>query len=123
MRLVGRPGRRLHPVIRSVQLFIFLALYLLVFALCVVALLDLVRRPPGAFTSAGKRTKNFWLAVIGASTAVAFVAIPPPVGIGLLSFLALGSAVASIVYLVDVKPAVAPYSGRGGPPGPSRGGW
>ena len=115
-------------MIQYVQLFIFLALFLLVFALCVVALIDVLRRPAGAFTSAGKRTKNFWLAVIGAATAVAFVAIPPPVGLGLLSFLALGSAVASIVYLVDVKPAVGPYSGGGRPGGgrpggPSRGGW
>jgi hypothetical protein len=110
-------------VIRSVQLVVFLALYLLVFSLCVVALVDLLRRPARAFTSAGKRTKNFWLALIGASTAVAFVAIPPPIGLGLLSFLALGSAVASIVYLVDVKPAVTPYSGGGRPSGPSRGGW
>ena len=45
---------------------------------------------------------------------------------GVLRNLLLGllSAVAAIVYLVDVKPAVAPYSRRrpGGPTG-STGGW
>ncbi len=113
-------------MIRNAQVFVFLILYLVIFVGCVAALLDLLRRPAQAFVSAGKRTKNFWLAIIGVATAVAFVAIPWPLGIGALSFLALGSAVAAIVYHVDVKPAVAPYSGgRGprGPAGPGRGGW
>ncbi len=90
--------------------------------LCVVALFDLLRRPARAFVSAGKRTRRFWLVVLGLATAVAFVAIPPPIGIGALSFLALGSAIASIVYLVDVRPAVTPYSGGRGP-GPGQSGW
>ena len=111
-------------MIRSVQILVFLALYLLVFVLCVVALVDLLRRPPAAFVSAGKRTRGFWLAVLGVATAVAFVAIPYPVGIGALSFLALGSAVAAIVYLVDVRPAITPYSGgRGRGTGRGTGGW
>ncbi|HEY3437544.1 MAG TPA: DUF2516 family protein [Actinotalea sp.] len=100
-------------MIRDAQLLVFLLLYLLIFVGCVVALVDVVRRPAPAFVSAGKRTRSFWLAVLGVSTAVAFVAIPWPLGMGGLSFLALGSAVAAIVYHVDVKPAVAPYSGRG----------
>ena len=55
----------------------------------------------------------------------AFVAIPPPLGRGLLGFLALASAVAAIVYLVDVRPAITPYSGRGGgrPGGRPGGSW
>lgn len=106
----------------NAQILIFLVLYLLVFVTCVVAVVDLVRRPAQAFTSAGKRTKGFWGAVLGVATAVAFVAIPPPIGIGALSFLALGSAVAAMVYLVDVRPAITPYSGRRGP-GTRPGGW
>lgn len=110
-------------MISTLQVVIFLALYLLVFVLCVVAVIDLVRRPSTAFVSAGKRTKGFWGAILGAATAIAFVAIPYPLGIGQLQFLALGSAVAAIVYLVDVKPAVASYGG--GSRGPRRpgGGW
>lgn len=113
-------------MIRSAQLLIFVLLYLLVFVLSVVALVDMLRRPATAFVSAGKRTKSFWTIVLCLATAVAFVAIPPPLGIGLLSFLALGSAVAATVYLVDVKPAVTPYSGgqgRGRGAGPRAGGW
>lgn len=113
-------------MIRNAQVFVFLLLYLAVFVLCVVALVDALRRPTRAFVSAGKRTKGFWTLVLGLATAVAFVAVPWPVGIGQLGFLALVGVVAAIVYLVDVKPAVQPYSGgRGGAGGgsPRGGGW
>jgi hypothetical protein len=113
-------------VIFVAQTYIYLALYVAIFGLAVWALADAVTRPAAAFISAGKRTKNFWLALTVAATAVAFVALPQPLGLGLLSFLALGSAVAAIVYLVDVRPAVRPYSGRRGGSGgrtPPPGGW
>lgn len=112
-------------MIRNTQLLVLLLLYVAVFATCLVAFVDVARRPAAAFVSAGKRTRGFWLLVTGVATAVAFVAIPWPVGIGALTFLALGSAVAGIVYHVDVKPAVAPHSGGGrpGPRGGRPGGW
>ncbi|NMM30256.1 MAG: DUF2516 family protein [Cellulomonas sp.] len=113
-------------MIGTAQTLLYLAFYVAIFALSVWALVDLVRRPPAAFTSAGKRTKSWWAAVLGVGVAVAFMAIPYPIGFGYLSFLALLSAVAAIVYLTDVRPAVAPYSRRRGPRGPggaSRGGW
>jgi predicted CDP-diglyceride synthetase/phosphatidate cytidylyltransferase len=113
-------------VIGTVQTLLYLAFYVAIFGLAVWALVDLVRRPPAAFTSAGKRTKSWWAAVLGVAVAVAFMALPYPIGFGYLSFLALVSAVAAIVYLTDVRPAVAPYSGRKGPRGPGgspRGGW
>lgn len=105
-------------ILSSLQSLVFLALSLLVLALCVVALVDAARRPASAFTSAGKRTKNFWVAVLGVATAIAFV------GLGNAGFLffAVIAAVAAGVYLADVKPAITPYSGRGGSGG-SRGGW
>jgi hypothetical protein len=112
-------------VIGAAQTFVYVAFYLVIFVLAVWALIDLLRRPAAAFVSAGKRTKQFWGLILGASVAIAFVALPYPIGFGYLSFLALGSAVGAIVYLVDVKPAIAPYSGgrgRRGPSGP-RGGW
>ncbi|WP_024286763.1 DUF2516 family protein [Cellulomonas sp. KRMCY2] len=112
-------------MIRNTQVLVVLALYLAVFVTCLVAFVDVARRPPAAFVSAGKRTRSFWLLVTGVATAVAFVAIPWPLGIGALAFLALGSAVAGIVYHVDVKPAVASQSGGGrrGPRGGRPGGW
>ncbi|WP_372593818.1 DUF2516 family protein [Actinotalea sp.] len=109
-------------MIRTLQVYIFLALYLAVFVMSLVAFLDAVRRPAAAFPAAGKRTKQFWTTLLGVALAVAFVAIPAPIGLGLLSFLALGSAVAALVYQYDVKPALGPM--RRGPRGPqSGGGW
>lgn len=115
-------------MIGAVQTLVYVAFYVVIFLLAVWALIDLLRRPAPAFVSAGKRTKKFWGILLGVATLLAFVALPYPIGYGYLSFLALGSAVAAVVYLVDVKPAVVPYSGGGrgprgrGPSGP-RGGW
>lgn len=110
-------------MIRTLQLLIYFALYAAVFVLTVYALVDALRRPARAFVSGGKRTKQFWTVLLGVATAVAFVAVPPPIGIGALSFLALGSAVASGVYLADVRPAIRPYSGGSGRSGGSSRGW
>lgn len=111
-------------IIGSLQLLLFFLFYLAIFVLSAWALVDCLRRPAAAFLSAGKRTRQFWTWVLVAATVVAFISIPPPLGIGLPfpSFLALISAAAAIIYLVDVRPAVAPYSGRRGG-GPPRGGW
>ena len=111
-------------MIRTLQVLIYFALYAAVFAITVYALIDALRRPARAFVSGGKRTKQFWTVLLGVATAVAFVAVPPPIGIGALSFLALGSAVVSGVYLADVRPAIRPYSGGGpGRPGGPSGSW
>ena len=110
-------------MIATLQAWIYLGLYLFVFVLCVVALVDVLRRTPKAFLDAGKRTKSFWLGVLIAATLVAFVAIPGPIGLGLLSFLALMSAVAAGVYLADVRPAVSRYSGGGRGSRGQQGGW
>ena len=110
-------------MIFGIQAVVYLALYLVVFFMCVVALADAARRKPKAFVDAGKRTKRFWVLVLVAALAVAFVAIPWPVGIPRLEFVALGSAVAAGVYLADVRPAVDRYSGGGRRPGGPRGGW
>ncbi|WP_268535531.1 DUF2516 family protein [Cellulomonas sp. CW35] len=108
-------------IVGSLQWILYLLFLLAIFVLCVWALVDLLRRPASAFPAAGKRTKNFWLVIVGVATFLAFLAMPP---LQLMPFLGLLSAVAAIVYLVDVKPAVAPYSRRR-PGGPTRstGGW
>ena len=109
--------------VASAQQWLFLLMTLAVFVLSLWALVDCLVRPGRAFPQAGKRTRVFWLAITGGATLLAFLALPPA-GI---QFLGLIAAVAAIVYLVDVRPAVAPYSrrrggGRGGA-GSSRGGW
>ena len=109
----------------SAQQLLFLVLYVVIFLLCAWALVDCVARPTRAFPAAGKRTKTFWLAITAGATVVAFLSLPLGV-VPFPAFLAFVAAVGGIVYLVDVRPAVAPYSrrrgGRGGP-GSSRGGW
>ena len=94
----------------TAQFTVFVLLYLLVFVLCLVALLDAASRQPEAFVRAGKRTKGFWVAVLGGATAVSFVALPPlsaPLG-----FLVVISAVIAGVYFADVRPALGPMQRR-----------
>ncbi|WP_448058792.1 DUF2516 family protein [Cellulomonas hominis] len=112
-------------MIALLQTLVYVLFYVAIFALCIWALIDLARRTAGAFAAAGKLTKGRWAAILAVATAVAFVALPYPIGIGQLTFLALGSAVAAAVYLVDVRPALGPHGGRRRPGrGPSsRGGW
>lgn len=108
-----------------VRFWLFLALSLVIFVLSLWALVDCLMRPASAFPAAGKRTRSFWLILTGLAAVVSFLALP--IGVQWLpQIVALVAAVVAIVYLVDVRPAVAPYSRRrgGGGRGPSsRGGW
>ncbi|WP_413451993.1 DUF2516 family protein [Georgenia phoenicis] len=106
--------------IGALQIYIFLALALAAFGVEVWALVHCLRQPAQAFSYAGKRTKNFWLILLVVNVALGFVAIPPPIGIGLLSgFLSIILVIPAAIYLTDVKPAVSGY-GRGRRGG---GGW
>ncbi len=69
------------------------------------AVVDCVIRPPKAFEAAGKLTKPAWLAITAIALVVGFL---NPLGI-----LGLAGLVASIVYLVDVRPAVREVQGGG----------
>ena len=95
------------------QLINLVTVVFLAFAL--FALIDALTRRPDAFVAAGKLTKPVWAAIIGASMVVLFL-------FGALSFLGLPAMVATIVYFVDVRPAVRGITGgsRGndGPYGP-----
>jgi len=81
------------------------------------ALIDAVRHRPDAFVAAGKRTKIFWLAVLGVALAVGVILV-----FSVLNFVAIIAFVAAAVYLADVRPALRRVSGRGrsnqGPYGP-----
>jgi hypothetical protein len=81
-------------------------LSLAIVAMQAFALIDCITRPANAFEAAGKLTKPAWLAI----TAIALV-----VGLlfGPLGILGLAGIVASIVYLVDVRPAVREVQGGG----------
>ncbi len=86
------------------------------------AFVHALRQRPDAFTAAGRLTKNAWLGITGASALFLlfiplFELLANPTFLGLvLSFQGprssmtlfwLAGTVATLVYLVDVKPAVA----------------
>lgn len=67
--------------------------------------IDAVVRRPDAFVAADKLTKQAWALILGLSAAAELLFSGP---IGLLSIL---GTVASIVYLVDVRPALVAVTG------------
>ncbi len=75
------------------------------------AFLDCLRQPAPAFLAAGKLTKPAWLGITG--VAVLFCLL----GVGVLGLLGALVAVAAIVYLVDVRPAVSGMRPGSGPYG------
>lgn len=100
-------------MIGVIQLYLFLLLALVAFALEVWALVHALRMPARSFESADKRTKTFWSAILGAAALLGFLSIPPPIGVSVLPVLfMLAAVVPAGIYLADVRPAVARYSGR-----------
>lgn len=89
------------------QQFVMLALTLVALVIEAYALIHAVRTRPDAFEAAGKRTKNFWMAVTGVAVLLGFVSLG---GLGLLAIIGV---VAAGVYLADVRPAVDAVQGRG----------
>ncbi|MFI6446355.1 DUF2516 family protein [Kitasatospora sp. NPDC050543] len=89
--------------------FWWLAIGILGFKL--VALVDAASRREDAFRAADKKTKPFWLVVLGLAFGLDLI-----FGASFLtSFLTLAGLVAAIVYMVDVRPAIKQLTdGRGG---------
>lgn len=80
---------------------------LAVLAIEIFALVDAAIRPDRAYRAADKQTKVFWLAILAGA-----------ILLGRLPFIGLIAIVASIVYLVDVRPRLRQAQGRGGSSGP-----
>ncbi|CAN5176308.1 DUF2516 family protein [soil metagenome] len=76
-------------------------------ALGIWAFVDAVIRPTPLYTAADKLTKPAWLGISGGALAVAALT-------DVLSIFGLVALVASIVYLVDVRPALLAVQ-RGNP--------
>ncbi|MBD9732221.1 DUF2516 family protein [Streptomyces sp. NPDC012461] len=88
------------------------------------ALIDAAVRREDAYRAADKKTKPFWLIVLGLAFVVNLI-------FNILSFLPIIGLIATIVYMVDVRPALRGMSGGGrkyggsssdGPYGPYNGG-
>lgn len=78
----------------------------LVFTVTAVAALVLAAvARADAYRAADKQSKNFWLIMLAVTVLVNFVGI---------FFLQIAGLVASIVFLVDVRPALRQVSGGGG---------
>lgn len=111
-------------MLADLQNLIVLVLSAAAFGLKIFALVDCVRRQPGAFVSSGKLTKQLWLIILAVAAALGFIVLPYPIGggRGALGFLGIIAVVAAAVYLTDVRPAVGGGrpggSGRTGPYGP-----
>jgi hypothetical protein len=74
--------------------------------LAVVALVLSATARGDAYTAADKQTKKFWLILLGVTVAVNLF-VP-------MLFLQIAGLVATIVFMVDVRPAVQQISGGGG---------
>lgn len=70
------------------------------------ALVDAILRPAPTFPAADKLTKAAWLWILGLTLAAHIVFASP---LGLLS---LAGTIAALVYLLDVRPAVASLTRR-----------
>ncbi|MEU1087227.1 DUF2516 family protein [Streptomyces sp. NPDC005576] len=98
-------------------------LYMLMLVLAVLALVFASLAREDAYRASDKKTKKFWVILLAAAVVVnLFVPV---------LFLVLAATVASIVFLVDVRPALKAVSGGGnrrggsssdGPYGPYNGG-
>ncbi|KUM72507.1 hypothetical protein AQI70_23460 [Streptomyces curacoi] len=88
------------------------------------ALIDAATRREDAYRAADKQTKPFWMIILGLAFVVNLI-------FNILSFLPIIGLIATIVYMVDVRPAIKGLPGGGrsrkgsssdGPYGPWNGG-
>jgi uncharacterized membrane protein len=96
--------------------YLFWLIAIVAFVVEVFALIDAIRVPADAYTSASKQTKKLWLLILGIANVVGLAGAANILTI--LSILPIVAFIVAAIYLADVRPAVATYRGKGG----SRGG-
>jgi uncharacterized membrane protein YoaK (UPF0700 family) len=77
------------------------------FLFALFAFVDAAIRREDAYRAVDKKTKPFWLIILGLAAVVMKL-------FSVMSFLPVIGLIAVIVYMVDVRPAVRQVSGRGG---------
>lgn len=82
-------------------------LSLALIALSAFALVDAMIRREDAYRAADKQNKTFWLIILAIAFIVSWL-------FPIMSFLPIIGLIATIVYIVDVRPAVRQISGGGG---------
>jgi hypothetical protein len=83
------------------------AIWLVLLAAKAVAFFYALRHTAPQYVSAGKQTRVIWLVITGLSLAFHLISGP-------LNFLNVAGTVGSLVFLLDVRPALRQVSGRGG---------
>ena len=91
----------------SITGLISLVIWVALLGIKVFALVDALRYTNNHYVSAGKRSRTLWLVLTGLSLAFHLIT-------NVLDLVSLAGTIASIVYLVDVRPALQQVSGRGG---------
>jgi SNF family Na+-dependent transporter len=91
----------------SITGLISLVIWVALLGIKVFALIDALRYTNNQYVSAGKRSRTLWLELTGLSLAFHLIT-------NVLDLVSLAGTIASIVYLVDVRPALQQVSGRGG---------
>jgi Protein of unknown function (DUF2516) len=91
----------------SVTGLINLVIWLGLLGVKIFAFVDALRYSNNHYVSAGKRSRMLWLVLTGLSLAFHLIS-------DVLTLPNLAGTVASIVYLVDVRPALQQVSGKGG---------
>jgi hypothetical protein len=86
--------------------YLLLGVHWVVVALALWALVDALVRPAPAYVAAGKLSKPAWAAITALALLIAYF-------LPMFSFLWLPAVVGSIVYLVDVRPALRGMRRRG----------
>lgn len=90
----------------GIQSGLMMVATLFVFGLQAWAFIDAASHRPDAYLAADKLTKPTWLIILGVALAAHMLIWNP------MSFLNLIGAVAAIVYLVDVRPAIRALTRR-----------
>jgi hypothetical protein len=90
----------------QVQGIFMLILTVALFVVQAWTFVDALTRRPDHFVAADKLTKQAWLIILGLALVAHMIFWQP------LQFLNLIGAVAAIVYMVDVRPALRAVTGR-----------
>jgi hypothetical protein len=106
----GRSGFSLYAVVVQIVFefreFVLLTATLALFAIEAWAFVDAISRRPEVFVAADKQTKTMWLVILGVALGAHMLIWHP------IHILNMVGAIASLVYLVDVRPAVRSLSRR-----------
>ncbi|MFJ3536552.1 DUF2516 family protein [Streptomyces sp. NPDC090109] len=86
-----------------------LVMFLVFTGFAVAALVFAAMAREDAYRAADKQTKKFWLIILGINLVLNLL-LP-------MLFLQIAGVIAAIVFMVDVRPALAQVSGGGGPRG------